>query len=348
MLQFANSDGEVMAHDRISGKTQLLHVKVVAAESELYTIEDIDGNPTDAFETGPLGRIDGRIASLLPKLLEPSPALTTDERIAVDGFFAMQHARSPSFRDFLADAHDLNLRATIEVELGPGASNAEIEQFIDKRFPEATERGRAEIRRLIADPSLRAELLTIDWLEAIRDTYPDMIEVMVLRPWVFVTPEQGVFLTSDNPVVMIDRYLRGLETARTIFWPFSPHRALWRTLPGVHDRRKPRNATVAPEQLAQLNQLTAHQAKRHVIWHPGTSPDATVEMPTGPYLRSVNGLPVGPGESSYDKIRQEVLQMRDALMDRHARSRHTATDGVSSDGTGSECDEGLKTGDPAD
>jgi hypothetical protein len=101
----------------------------VAAGNELYTVEDIDGNPTDAFETGPLGRIDGRMASLLPKLLEPSPALSTKERISIDGAIVLRHARTPKFRNFSAAGHDLSLRSAIDVNLGPGASEAEIEGF---------------------------------------------------------------------------------------------------------------------------------------------------------------------------------------------------------------------------
>lgn len=325
MLQFANPAGEVVVYDRVTEETRLLHVKVVAVESELYTVEDIDGNPSDAFEIGPLGRIDGRVASLLPKLLEPEPALTTRERVDIDGYLAVQNARTPAFRDFLADAHDLTMRAEIELNLGPGASEEETERFIDVRFPGATERGRAEIRRIAADPTQRAELPTIDWLDSIAETLPGMLDIMVPRPWVFVTPEQGAFLTSDTPVVMIGPLPRGLQSARTIFWPFSPFRALWRTLPGTHDRRKPRFATVPPEQLAELNQLAANQARRQVIWHPDTDSHDAITLPTGPYLRSVNGLPVGPGESSYDKIRQDLLHRRDVNLQRRARSKPART-----------------------
>jgi hypothetical protein len=303
LRNFADPDGRVLVYDRVDGEFRpLTHVKNVAAISRLYTFKDLDGNASDAFEQGPLARIDGLAAAHLPKLLEPMPKLTTRERIDIDSFLTMQVARTSAFRDFLADSHDLSLRFDVELNVA-GAPSEEVERFIDEHYPEATESGRAEIRRLAADPSQRAELLTIDWINAIMEHHSAWMDLVIVRPWVFVRPEGDTFLTCDNPVVLVGPHPVGIGTAPILHWPLSPNRALWRVLPGSQDRHSFQTASAPPDLVAELNQMTADQATRQIIWQPGTNPIANITPLRGPQLRSINGIPVGPGESSYDKIR---------------------------------------------
>jgi hypothetical protein len=317
LKQFADRHGRVQVYDRIARKMlPPQHVKDVAVVSNLYTIEDPDGNPSDAFEQGPLARFDGDIAKRLTKLLAPTLSLTIRDRAAINVFIALQFVRTKVVRDSLADALDRSLRFHVELNVA-GASADRVKRFIEERYPDASAKDRVEIRRIAADPSYLKQLTTEEWINWIVENLPLLAELVMSRRWIFVRPESGAFLSCDNPVVLFGPQPIGLGNASLIFWPLSPNRMLWLSLPGSHDGSSFEGGSAPPDLVADLNQITADQATRQIFWHPETDPIASIILPTGPLMRSVNGVPVGLGENSYDKIREN--RFRDCASSQHAR-----------------------------
>jgi hypothetical protein len=92
-------------------------------------------------------------------------------------------------------------------------------------------------------------------------------------------------------------------------------------LPGTRDKYEFRVGTAPADLIAEFNQITADRATRQIMWRPDSNPIASIQLPSGPLLRSVNGMPIAPGETGYDKIRPQWDHMFDLMKARRKQRR---------------------------
>jgi hypothetical protein len=326
LRQFADDDGFIRVYDRIIGITRRAHVRNVAVESNLYTIYDANGDPSDMIETQWLAPIEDAFDKIVPKLLASHPVLTGEERRHVCMFVALQHMRTRHMRDTLANTVDALLRLEV-VSRTQGMTAEEAERTLDEWNPYASEREKARLRRIAADPNQPVEWDAEPWIKAMMRLLPNLIKGLETREWHLIDAQDGAFLTSDSPVALGGEHPRAIDSAPYVVCPLSPTRVLLLGPPGSaptwrfgRDRENRlgrlvrlrfRRLKVQPELehrgfVNEVNQLVADVAAREIFWHPDTDPMADITWPVGTHQATVNGAPLAPGERYYDVIQREL------------------------------------------
>lgn len=333
MKRFANNDGNVVVYDRIrGGAPRLANIKNVAVKSNLYTVHDASGEPSDMIETQWLARIEAAYDAIVPKLLASHPVLIGEERRLVCMFLALQHMRTLHVRDTLVNTVDALLRLEV-VARTEGLAPEEIDRALESWNPHASDRERARLRRLAADPSQPAEWDAEPWIKAMMRHLPTLTEGLRTRRWHLVEAQDGAFLSSDRPVALGGPYPLAMTSAPYVVCPLSPTRALLLGPPGSapgwrfgRNREHRRGRLVRlkfrkhPVQLEpvhqglvqEVNQLVADVAAREIFWHPDTTPAADITLPVGAHQPTVNGIPLAEGERYFDAIQRELQREREA------------------------------------
>jgi hypothetical protein len=307
---FADRDDRLMVYDRITQRTALVHISKVAVETDLYTIDDADGNPSDVFERELFQGVDSAIAPIQKKLLGERPLLTTGDRANINAFLVLQHGRTPYMRDTLENIHDLMMRSEVEPQVR-GRSPEEVEQFIKRFDPHASDQEKANIRQMAVDPSQPIRMDRAHWIRNLCRMVQRLAPALDSREWVLADAQDAAFLTGDLPVLIGGLHPLAIGDAPYICWPLSPSRMLMLGPPGSHNGRSFRGVAVSGDLVRDLNQLAADQAARQIFWHPVTDPMTEIVRPVGPHLSTVNGITVEPGERYYDKI-CDLLQAESA------------------------------------
>lgn len=229
LANFADPKDRVRVFDRTGGKAFNAPLANVAVESNLYTVQGEDGHPSDVAERA-FADFEGVVAERLPLLLEPRPSISGRDRWVIAQFVALQHIRTARFRDFLADAFDLRNRFDTEANVA-GDPPEMVERFIRKRYDEATEDLRQQVREVAADPSRAFRLSNEDWLARSFPLVPYIAALLLARRWWLVDADERTFLTCDDPVALVaDPHVPGLgvgfRTAALVVLPLSPYRTL--------------------------------------------------------------------------------------------------------------------------
>jgi hypothetical protein len=330
LRQFADDDGFLRVYDRILGLTRRAHVRNVAVESNLYTIYDANGDPSDLVETQWLAPIEGAFDAIVPKLLSSYPVLIGEERRHVCMFLALQHMRTRHMRDTLANTVDALLRLEVASRT-QGMTPEDAERTLDEWNPHASDREKARLRRLAADPSQPVEWDSEPWIKAMMRLLPNLTEGLETRQWHLIDSQDGAFISSDSPIALGGEHPRAIGSAPYVVCPLSPKRVLLLGPPGSVPawkfgrdrkhrrgrlvRRKFRRHEVQPELehrgfVREVNQLVADVAAREIFWHPESDPTADITLPVGTHQATVNGVPLALGEHYYDAIQRELQRDR--------------------------------------
>jgi hypothetical protein len=331
LKNFADDDGNLVVYDRIRELPRRDNILNVAVKTNLYTIYDASGEPSDMIETQWLARIEGAFGEIVPKLLASHPVLIGEERRLVCMFIALQHMRTLHMRDSLAGIVDTLLRLEV-VSRTQGLSSEEADRALDEWNPHASDREKARLRQIVADPSQPVEWDAEPWIKAMMRHLPLLTGGLERREWHLIETQDGAFLSSDSPVALGGEYPRAIDSAPYVVFPLSPKRLLllgprdsapvWRFRRdrehrvGRQVRRKFRRYPLQPELehrgfVRQANQLIADVAAREIFWHPNTDPTAEITLPVGTHEATVNRVPLEPGETYYDVIQRELQRERE-------------------------------------
>lgn len=304
LRRFADDSEQVMVYDRMTGKTWKTHIRNAAVENDLYTVYDVDGNPSDVYETTWIQWFDEGVADVIARLLDPNTPLTDADQKFLCMFLAFQHMRSPYMRQTIGNITDLMVRSGLAANV-EGKSPEEIDRFIDERLAGWPEEERERLRRIGHDLGIPLEIETEAWIRASLRRIPDIAESLETRAWALVEVQDASFLTADIPLALAGPHALRIESAPSIAWPVSPSRVLLLGPPGSYNGRSFKRITVKPDFAPEVNQQIAIAAARHVIWHPRTDPVTAITLPTGPHTNAVGDITVGTGERFFDVIRRE-------------------------------------------
>ena len=201
MRRFADEDGNLVVYDRIREVTRPDNIANVAVKTNLYTVYDASGEPSDMIETQWLARIEDAFDEIVPKLQGPHPVLTSEERRLVCLFIALQHMRTVHMRDSLAGIVDTLLRLDI-VSRTQGMTPEEADRALDEWNSHASDREKARLRRIVADPSQPVEWDATPWIKAIMRLLPLHTKGLETREWHLIEAQDGAFLASDSPIAL--------------------------------------------------------------------------------------------------------------------------------------------------
>jgi hypothetical protein len=327
LRQFADERGNVMVYDRTRGlPPRLTSISNVAVKTNLYTVHDSNGEPSDLIESQWLSPIEDAFAEVVPRLLSATPVVTGEERQRVSLFLALQHMRTLQFRNFLSDLTDALLRLEIAGRT-QGLTPEAIPGVLDAWNPHASERERTRLLTIARDPQQRATWDAEPWIKAIMRHLPAMTQRLQSRAWLLVDAVSGSFLSGDRPVILGGPYPLAIDSAPCVFFPLSSHRLLILREPGSarvwrfgrdrshkrshHFRRAVRQHRLVEAEAHEgfvndVNQLVADLAAREIFWHPDTSPQKGIALPRGTHQRTVNGEPVPDDSDFYGAILNRI------------------------------------------
>lgn len=176
---FADSKERVRVYDSVSRKASNQRISNVAVESNLYTVVNMAGNPSDEVE-GLLSRVEGFVATRLSTLFESEPAVSMGDRQDVATFIALQFVRTAAMRAQLEDVHDLHHRMLIEANVG-GDPAESVERFIEKQYADTSEAFKQQVREVAADPDRSIRLSNVDWLARSFELLPHLTDELLAR-----------------------------------------------------------------------------------------------------------------------------------------------------------------------
>lgn len=305
---FADPKGRIQVYDRVSGRTlERQRIENVAVESDLYTVTDDEGRPSDGAERA-IARLEGGISESLSRLRGPDAVLAAEDQANVAAFIALQFVRTTAMRDQFENLFDLKIRMMTEANVG-GDPPHMVERFIEKRHGAAPDWLKEQVRSVAADPSRPIRLPTEEWLVMMAELLPYLASELLARTWRLLMAGEGTYLTCDNPIALIVDPADSIQAVRLrnavqILMPVAPDRLL------VIEGAEPGPITVTTAYGAWIrwaNRSVANRSSRHVYWHPRSNPMKTIQIPSEPRPAAINGIPVQRGERSWDKIRGEQV-----------------------------------------
>lgn len=176
--RFANTKGQVLVRDRVSGSKRVSNIKDIAV-SDFYTFVDQDGQLDSSFEHL-FGVVEGLAADVLrihlgnpfvrPRALDPL------EKHTLDGFVALQYVRGPRPRRSLELIADYSIKLVNQAT--PGIDDIHAYEFAPHQN---------EQLRLLADMVEQVELL------------------LSTRRACVVTLDKPMLVTCDEPVCVESR-----------------------------------------------------------------------------------------------------------------------------------------------
>ncbi|MDP9367735.1 MAG: DUF4238 domain-containing protein [Chloroflexota bacterium] len=322
LRSFADQKERVEVYDRVTRKAFRQQVANVAVESNLYTVRDAAGEPSDAMEAR-LAQFEGLLSRRHAGLLAASPSLDDEDRAAVAAFVALQFVRTSAKREWLEDILDLEVRMLTEGNVGGDPPEA-VERFIKTRFGDQPDWLKDEVRAVAADPTRRVALPTEEWVAGFAPLVLHVMDELLTRTWWLATAGERAFLTCDDPVTLIawpgDPVGGvGIRTAMQILLPLAPDRVL------VFEGERPGPFTVVPKErdwIRWANRSVASRATRQVFWHPKSSPMDGIQIPPAPRPTSINGIPIHRGQRSWDLIRERQVPAMHRVRDRIRAAHH--------------------------
>lgn len=192
---------QLYVHRRAWANPKLLHTKVAAQQTRLYSLANPDpAVPIDAVEQALREVVDGPASTVLPKVAN-GERLTTDERLTFALHLGVQALRSPWMRQ----QHD---RVVEFVALGTLRS-----QLVSD--PDAAARSASHAGTAVSSQDIARLVSAIDKgrvsVKGPRDSWPTLLLEAILTPglpsmiasmpWLVVRTYTGEFVTSDNPIV---------------------------------------------------------------------------------------------------------------------------------------------------
>jgi hypothetical protein len=224
----------VWAFSKDAGEPLLTSVRQIAARSFIYSPKDRSGNRQWDMEAK-LADLEGVMDSVWPILANDFIDLHADKAIrkALALFVSILHLRHPKR---LSEVEKIHAQIVAACEACPkdGAGRPLIETvehkgivqpFDNSDWHDYVVAGRNEKRRMFVD--------------AIRQNATHFAEILMKKRWYVVFSRQPVFITTDNPVTLVNPNHRvfGLATPGTeVFFPLSPTRIL--IMDDRHDQPK--------------------------------------------------------------------------------------------------------------
>ena len=309
---FESERGTVTVHDVVTGKTYETGANEVGVRRNFYRRERPDGsNEFDVEES--LAFVEDRGIPLLRAIGDLWP-LCADDKGAIATLLALQHVRTPGWRDFIGELH-VEAFASYRRERLDG---------LDGEQHEITERS-------IAAAETQTATATHVLHRMLSQVYK-AASVMACMHWRIVDFAVPRLVTCDQPVVVWPiglassqpcrmPYNAGLLASLEIRFPLDPERALlmaWLDLadPIDPDRGLARHAR-------SLNAFTRAQADRHWIHHPQMAP----RFASGPLLPISPELVTGYTQALAATCvrRQQIAAILDSHMGRTADGTERVT-----------------------
>lgn len=238
----------VAAHPVSSGSPAVISTKDAAVRREFYTYRRDDGTRS-TFAEEAMGPLENRAVPVMRTIDERWP-LTVDERATLAEYLALQVVRGPAWRSFHDDLRDHVIdeqSAENLTDLGP--------ESLDKHIAMV----RSDAYRVVA----------------MFRQVPKIGSLLASMQWILVSFGSDRLLTSDQPVVVVERDRSadgmlhgGIANAAEFRFPLSPRHALLLAWADKDDAR----LHGSPQHARIINHSVKDQADVHWFCPPTASP----------------------------------------------------------------------------
>lgn len=222
------------AFSRYAGEPFLTSVRQIGAQCFIYSPKDRFGNRQWDMESR-LADLENVVSSIWPILANDFVDLHADEGIrrALALFVSTLHLRHPKRLSEVEMIH-AELVAACEAFPKDEAGRPLIESVDDKGIVQPFDNSNWHEYRA-AGPNDKKRI----FVDAILQNATHCAEILMKKRWYVVFSQRPVFITTDNPVTVVNRNRRvfGLATPGTeVFFPVSPTRVL--IMDDRHDQPK--------------------------------------------------------------------------------------------------------------
>jgi hypothetical protein len=278
LQRFANDRGQLVRVELPGVRRHRISVNDATVQRDFYLAELEDGSVSDVAEDL-LSELEGQAAPAIRELVDnrtwPVP---DDARVAISGWAAAQHLRSPAVRragDDIADAllklqiavgGKPQLRRILEERAGEPVSDAEV----DAAWAIHTDFDSYKVR---AHPNRHLRMMG--------ELLPGTTAMFFDRGWSIIQFERKALTTCDTPVVLVPARDHppgmgiGLVNAKQILIPLDRRAALVMDELGAPDSQRLGTTKLA----RQLNRWFVENARRYMFHHPDDDPLYGLELP---------------------------------------------------------------------
>lgn len=203
----------VWVHDKEQDCIRQRGVKKLTAENHYYSLERSNDSPNGARDTRPeeaLSRLEGAVAPIIRDLY-PGRALSLEEEEILAVFFASMKFRVPAYRAY-ARRHVEQHRERIKARAFP--SPEAVEQALKADGHPEAEDPQAVLRiyREARYGPMALELTKDHNIGHMFDHSRKIAQVLLAQDWSFAwAPPGAAFVTSDDPVLLLDANLEASE-----------------------------------------------------------------------------------------------------------------------------------------
>jgi hypothetical protein len=195
--------GQVWSYESQTGQTRSAVPEQTAVESHFYSVENKDGSMNTGIETK-LAEIEDKAAPIYEALLSGNIPLVTQQRADFATFLALMYVRTPAMRRMAAEVISRNVQ-TLNYAYGTNdkafdALNRRAEQD-GARVLTAEEKER--LRQTLIDPTDYIIEIPRERTLQVLGAADKLAPLFFKMRWSLVNPQNGFFITSDNPIVRL-------------------------------------------------------------------------------------------------------------------------------------------------
>ena len=254
---------------RSGAKPQAKGTKVVAAESLFYNVPERPNSPNEGEDA--LAEVEGQTAKRLGKLRDGDIHLTPQEKSEFSTYVAIQLTRTPFFRKVMNKGAGVRILAEMKETLNQPDG-------VQKLVATAAAKGAGKINPVAAREAIESALagnITIDqvstgwFVKQMLILSLQIDHILESLHWQLLeAPMDFAFVTSDNPVTIIDREAaragpKGFKFTKAMQFQFPISSRFLLTgifIPGRPDERVPVDA----DRVRKFNRNQMHRAQKKI------------------------------------------------------------------------------------
>jgi hypothetical protein len=264
--------GQVWIYDKTTGRARSDIPENISVENHFYSIENGDGTWDTRLDDW-ITNVEGEATSVYDRLLSGDIPAYSQAKYDFSVYLALTYIRTRTQRRMAIDVAGKmlqNVMATL-------AQNNEwfdssMSSFEEERGQQMTPERRQEMRELMLNPGGKLKMSVSKDMAFMAWGAIDKLSPLFLHMhWTVLTPQNGFFITSDNPLLQFNPGPRHpvygdggfMNKAVEVSFPLSPRRLLLLT----HKKRSKDMCQIPRHTVEGQNEARAAQCERELYAH---------------------------------------------------------------------------------
>ena len=189
-------------YNKTTGQTRSDIPENISVENHFYSIENEDGTWDTRLDDW-ITNVEGNAKSVYDRLLQGDIPPYSQAKYDFSVYLALAYVRTRTQRRVATETYGKMIQSILGTLAGSDRMfEASIKDFEETRGQPMTQEGRQELRELLLNP---AGKVTMSISKTVAFTafgvIEELVPLFVNMHWTILTPENGFFVTSDNPLL---------------------------------------------------------------------------------------------------------------------------------------------------